>query len=63
MVEFNDWKAAWLKLANYTHGFPVEAKLRYKSKLELISGVDPCAKDGHKPATLPPVDHGCIVPT
>ena len=52
------------KFANYTDGLPVEAKLRYRGKLALISGIDPLlisAKDGHMPAPLPPVDAGDIV--
>ena len=51
------------RLANYTNGLPVEARLRYKSKLELVNGVDPLlidAKDGHMPASLPPMDAGDI---
>ena len=51
------------RLANYANGLPVEARLRYKSKLELVNGVDPFlidAKDGHMPASLPPVDAGDI---
>ena len=52
------------KLEHYYDGLPVEAKRRYRDKLELISGVDPLcinAKSGYDPAALPPVDAGDLV--
>ena len=52
------------RLNNYCDGLPVDAKRRYRDKLELISGIHPLcisAKSGYEPATLPPVDAGDLV--
>ena len=48
------------KLVNYADELPVEAKQRYRSKLDLASGIDPIlitAKDGYMPTTPPPMNH------